>query len=203
MPSEAPRAHPLRALRHRNFKLFFSGQLISLIGTWMQQVAQSWLIFRMTHSPLLLGFVGFSGQIPSFILGPIGGHIADALDRRRTLVMTQTASMILAFVLAALTLGGVIQNWHIFVLAALLGLASFAGMPYTVLMPVFADDIFHSGARGLGILLGASGGGALIGSVMLAMRQTFRALGTWVAIASGTFGPSAIAFGLSRSFILS
>ncbi|HEX3110652.1 MAG TPA: MFS transporter, partial [Thermoanaerobaculia bacterium] len=317
MPSEAPRAHPLRALRHRNFKLFFTGQLISLIGTWMQQVAQSWLIFRLTHSPLLLGFVGFAGQIPSFILGPIGGHIADAFDRRRTLVMTQSASMILAFILAALTLAGRIQNWHIFLLAALLGvvnavdvpvrqaflvqmveredlmnaialnssmfngarivgpavagllvaaigegwcffanavsyiaviiglimmsprtvapqsisssplanivegfryvtqtapiralllllgLASFAGMPYTVLMPVFADDIFHSGARGLGILMGASGVGALIGSVMLAMRATVRGLGRWVAIASASFGLFAIAFAFSRSFMLS
>jgi MFS family permease len=310
-------AHPLRALRHRNFQLFFSGQLISLTGTWMQQVAQSWLIFRLTHSALLLGFVGFSGQIPSFILGPIGGHIADTFDRRKTLVITQSASMVLAFVLAALTLAHRIENWHIFLLAALLGvvnavdvpvrqaflvqmveredlmnaialnssmfngarivgpaiagllvaaigegwcffgnavsyiaviiglilmsprsvapqsisssplanivegfrfvantapiralllllgLASFAGMPYTVLMPVFAEDIFHSGAKGLGILMGASGVGALIGSVMLAMRQTVRGLGTWVAVASGTFGLFAIIFAFSRSFILS
>src|SRR5947207_6035744 len=129
MSSEAPRAHALRALRHRNFKLFFSGQLISLTGTWMQQVAQSWLIFRLTHSPLLLGLVGFAGQIPSFILGPIGGHIADTFDRRRTLVITQTASMILAFILAALTLSGRIENWHIFVLAALLGIVNAIDIP--------------------------------------------------------------------------
>jgi MFS family permease len=88
-------------------------------------------------------------------------------------------------------------------LLLLLGLASFAGMPYTVLMPVFADDIFHTGARGLGLLMGASGVGALIGSVMLAMRSTVRGLGSWVATASITFGAAAIAFAFSRSFVLS
>ncbi|HEX3581122.1 MAG TPA: MFS transporter, partial [Thermoanaerobaculia bacterium] len=88
-------------------------------------------------------------------------------------------------------------------LLLLLGLASFAGMPYTVLMPVFADDIFHSGARGLGILMGASGVGALIGSVLLAIRQTVRGLGTWVAVASASFGLFAIGFAFSRSFLLS
>ena len=309
--------HPLRALRHRNFRLFFSGQLISLIGTWMQQVAQSWLVYQLTHSAMLLGAVGFAGQIPSLILGPIGGHVADRHDRRRVLVMTQSASMILAFILAGLTLSGVIHEWHIFVLAALLGvvnafdvpvrqaflvqlveredlmnaialnssmfngarivgpaiagilvaaigegwcffanavsyvaviagllmmsiprttlqpmttsawaniaegfryvattgpiralllllgLISFAAMPYSVLMPVFADQILHRGARGLGILMGASGAGALIGSVMLAMRSSVRGLGRWVAIASFAFGVSAVAFALSRSFVLS
>src|SRR3954454_288217 len=305
MSREASSTHPLRALRHRNFQIFFGGQFISLIGTWMQQVAQSWLIYRLTHSALLLGAVGFAGQIPSLILGPLGGHVADRHERRRVLVITQSASMVLAFILAALTLGGVIREWHIFVLAALLGivnafdvpvrqaflvqmveredlmnaialnssmfngariagpaiagllvaaigegwcffanavsyiaviiglvmmslpqlapqsistspwenivegfryvattapirallmllgLISFAGMPYSVLMPTFADEIFHRGARGLGILMGASGAGALIGSVMLAMRSTVRGLGTWVAMAAVCFGVSA------------
>ena len=71
-PSASSLSHAWRALRHRNFKLFFAGQLISLCGTWMQQVAQSWLIYRLTHSAFLLGMVGFSGQIPSFIFGPLG-----------------------------------------------------------------------------------------------------------------------------------
>jgi MFS family permease len=308
--------HPLRALRHSNFRLFFAGQLISLIGTWMQQVAQSWLIYRLTHSALLLGGIGFAGQIPVFILGPIGGHVADRFDRRRVLLITQSASMFLASVLAALTLSGRVREWHLFVLAALLGVVnafdiparqaflvqlveredlinaialnssmfngarivgpavagllvaaigegwcffanaisyiaviiglmmistprfvaqagrsvwaniaegfrfvgktapvralllligavSFTALPYTVLMPVFADKIFHSGARGLGILMGASGTGALLGSLLLATRSTVKGLGRWIAAACMIFGVALTAFALSRSFALS
>ncbi len=94
----------VRALRHRNFQLFFAGQLISLIGTWMQTVAQSWLVYRMTGSAFLLGAVGFSSQIPVFIMAPVGGIVADRLNRQRIVISTQTASMILAGILAALTL---------------------------------------------------------------------------------------------------
>jgi MFS family permease len=95
-----------RALQHRNFKLFFSGQLISLIGTWMQSVAQSWLVYRLTGSAVLLGFVGFCSQIPVLVLAPIGGTLADRFDRRRIVIATQTSAMLLAFILAALTLAG-------------------------------------------------------------------------------------------------
>src|SRR5436309_8166817 len=171
MPSEAPRAHPLRALRHRNFKLFFSGQLISLIGTWMQQVAQSWLIFRLTHSPLLLGFVGFAGQIPSFILGPIGGHIADALDRRRTLVMTQSASMVLAAILAALTLAGRIQNWHIFLLAALLGVVNAVDVPVRqafLVQMVEREDLMNAIALNSSMFNGARIVGPAVAGLLVA-----------------------------------
>ena len=309
--------HPLRALRHRNFRLFFGGQLISLIGTWMQSVAQSWLIYRLTHSALLLGAVGFAGQIPIFFIAPVGGHLADRVDRRRIIIVTQSCAMILAFVLAALTLSGRVREWHIIVLAALLGLVnafdmparqafivqmverddlmnaialnssmfngarvvgpaiagilvaaigegwcffanavsyiavlaglfmmttprfvpkatatsalqniveglrfvantapiralllllalvSFTGMPYAVLMPVFADRVLHAGARGLGILMGASGVGALAGSIMLALRSTVRGLGRWVAVSCTIFGATLIAFGLSRALWLS
>jgi MFS family permease len=94
----------LRALRHRNFQLFFSGQLISLIGTWMQTVAQSWLVYKMTGYGLLLGSVGFASQIPVFLCAPIGGITADRSNRQRVVIATQTASMMLAFVPAALTL---------------------------------------------------------------------------------------------------
>ncbi|MGB0104116.1 MAG: MFS transporter, partial [Candidatus Sulfotelmatobacter sp.] len=93
-----------RALRHRNFQLFFSGQLISLIGTWMQSVAQSWLVYRMTGSALLLGSVGFASQVPVFLFAPLGGIAADRFNRRHIVIATQTAAMLLAFVLAALTL---------------------------------------------------------------------------------------------------
>src|ERR1700742_2632537 len=90
----------VRALRHRNFQLFFAGQLISLVGTWMQTVAQSWLVYRMTNSALLLGTVGFASQIPVFIMAPIGGIVADRRNRQRVVIATQTASMILAGILA-------------------------------------------------------------------------------------------------------
>ena len=304
----------LRALRHRNFQLFFAGQLISLIGTWMQNVAQSWLVYRLTGSSTLLGAVGFSGQIPVFLFSPIGGLIADRYHRHRIVIATQSSAMILASILAALTLTGRVQVWHIFVLSALLGvvnafdiparqaflfemvgredlinaialnssmfngariigpavagilvaaigegwcffanavsyiaviiglllmtitpparaiqegsavrhiaegfrfatrtgpiralllllgLVSVTGMPYAVLMPVFADQIFHSGARGLGILMGFSGIGALLGALMLATREGVHGLGRWVAVSCGVFGVSLIAFAFSRSF---
>ena len=92
----------MRALKHRNFQLFFSGQLISLTGTWMQTVAQSWLVYRLTGSSLLLGSVGFASQIPVFLMAPIGGMVADRTNRHRIVITTQVASLILAFVLAAL-----------------------------------------------------------------------------------------------------
>ena len=303
----------LRALRHRNFQLFFAGQLVSLIGTWMQNVAQAWLVYRITGSSALLGMVGFAGQIPVFFISPLGGLIADRYSRQRTVIATQISAMILAFILAALTLTGRVQVAHIFVLAALLGvvnafdiparqsflvemvgredlinaialnssmfngarivgpavagilvaaigegwcffangvsyiaviiglmmikvppaavpkkasaishiaegfrfaarttpiralllllgLVSLTGMPYAVLMPVFADHIFHSGARGLGILMGFSGAGALIGALALATRQGVIGLGRWIAVSTGVFGASLILFSLSRSF---
>jgi MFS family permease len=309
-------ATTLRALRHRNFRLFFAGQLISLIGTWMQTVAQSWLVYRLTGSSALLGMVGFAGQVPVFLISPLGGLIADRHSRQRTVIATQTSAMVLAFIFAALTLTGNIQVWQIFVLAALLGivnafdiparqaflvemvgrddlinaialnssmfngariigpaiagilvaaigedwcffangvsyiaviiglilmtippaaarvhegsaashiiegfrfvahtapiralllllgLVSITGMPYAVLMPIFADKIFHAGARGLGILMGFSGLGALMGALTLATRREVKGLGRWVAISCGVFGASLIVFAFSRSFWL-
>ena len=93
-------AETFRALRHRNYQLFFSGQLISLIGTWMDQVAESWLVYRLTGSALLLGTVAFASQIPVFLLAPIGGALADRMDRRRILITTQSSMMLVTFVLA-------------------------------------------------------------------------------------------------------
>jgi MFS family permease len=307
----------LRALRHRNYQLFFGGQLISLTGTWMQSVAQSWLVYRLTGSAVLLGFVGFSGQIPVFLLAPIGGTVADRFNRHRILVTTQTAAMLLASVLATLTLTHRVEVWHVFAIAAslgvvnafdiparqafvvdmvgrddlinaialnssmfngarivgpaiagilvatigegwcffsnavsyiavitglllmkitaqrrvplpgsalssivegfkfvgrtgpvralllLLGLVSLMGMPYAVLMPIFADQILHGGPRGLGLLMGASGVGALAGALSLAAREGTRGLGRWVAFSSAGFGVSIILFSQSRSFWLS
>ena len=119
----------LRSLRHRNFQLFFSGQLISLIGTWMQNVAQSWLVYRLTGSALLLGTVGFANQVPVFLLAPLGGLVADRRNKHRVIIATQTSAMILAFILAGLTLAGVVRVWHIMVLAALLGTVNAFDIP--------------------------------------------------------------------------
>jgi MFS family permease len=309
-------ATTLRALRHRNFQLFFAGQLISLTGTWMQSVAQAWLVYRMTKSALLLGSVGFASQIPVFLFAPIGGITADRMNRQRLVVATQACSMILAGILAWLTLSGRVQVWHVFVLAALLGvvnafdipgrqsflidmvgkedlmnaialnssmfngarvigpavagilvakigegwcfaansisyiavivglfwmhvqspprvskhspiediiegfrwvnqtriirslllligLVSLVGMPYTILMPVFADQILHGGARGLGILMGATGVGALFGALTLAAKTGIKGLGRWVAITCAGLGISLFFFAFSRSFWLS
>jgi len=86
----------LRALRHRNFQFFFSGQLISLIGTWMDNIAEAWLVYRLTGSSLLLGTVAFAGQIPVFLLAPVGGMVADRWNRQRVVIATQASSMVLA-----------------------------------------------------------------------------------------------------------
>jgi MFS family permease len=307
----------LRALGHRNFQLFFSGQLISLIGTWMQSVAQAWLVYRMTGSSLKLGLVGFASQIPVFLLAPAAGAAADRLNRHRIIIATQTSAMILALILSGLTLAGRVTVWEIFLLAALLGvvnafdipgrqaflvemvgkedlinaialnssmfngarvigpavagilvasigegwcffsngvsylaviaglllmrlprwqrptragppladivegfrfvrhttpirvlllligLVSLVAVPYTVLMPIFADQILHGGARGLGLLMGATGVGALLGALALAMRSGVRGLGRWVALSSAGFGLSLILFAYSRWFWIS
>jgi len=307
----------LRALRHRNFALFIGGQLISLVGTWLQSVAQSWLVYRLTGSSLLLGLAGFCGQIPIFLLAPLGGAVADRQNRRSLLVATQTSSMLLAFALGALTLAGRVTVNDVFILASLLGvvnafdiparqafvvemveredlpnaialnssifnmarilgpavagvlvaavgegwcfvlngvsfiaviagllmmqlraaarrdapgtafsyivdgfrfahgtrpiralllllaLVSLVGMPYSVLMPIFADRILHGGARGLGLLMGATGIGALAAAGLLAFRASARGLGRWVAFSAAGFGLSLILFSQSRWFWLS
>lgn len=290
--------------------------MVSLIGTWMQSIAQSWLVYRMTGSSFLLGAVGFAGQIPVFIFAPIGGIVADRYHRQRVVIGTQVASMLLAFVLAVLTLSNRITVAEIFVLAALLGvvnafdipgrqsflvdmvgkedlmnaialnssmfngarvigpavagilvakigegwcffanavsyvaviigllmmrvqrrprastaspiahiiegfrfvqrtapirallvllgLISLVAMPYTVLMPIFADRILHGGARGLGILMGATGIGALLGALTLATRTGVYGLGRWVTFSCAGFAVSLVVFAFSRNFWVS
>ncbi len=119
----------LRSFRHRNYRLFFGGQLVSLVGTWMQSVAQGWLVLTLTNSPLDLGIVAAVQFVPVLLLGLFGGVIADAFPKKPTLVATQAVMMALAFVLAALTLTGVVQVWMIVVLALLLGCANAVDMP--------------------------------------------------------------------------
>lgn len=305
-----------RAFRHRNFQLFFVGQFISLTGTWMQLVAQSWLVYRLTGSVVLLGLIGFASQIPVFFLAPLGGALADRYNRQKILVITQSFAMLTAFVLAILTLTESIQIWHLFVLAAcfglanafdiptrqafvsemvsredllnalalnsamfngariigpaiagilvavvgegwcflgnavsyigvitgillmkitpvirerkgstlsniaegfsfvaktapiraillLLGLISLMGMPYAILMPIFADKILGGGSETLGILTGASGIGALVATLIIASRKQVFGLGKWVAFASTGLGISLILFSFSANIWLS
>ena len=114
---QEPRATgPLRVFRHRNYRLFFAGQAISLPGTWMQSMAQSWLVYRLSESSFVLGALGFAAQLPLFVLSVFGGALADTRDRRAILVATQVASMLLALTAAALTMTDVVQVWHVFVL---------------------------------------------------------------------------------------
>ncbi len=112
------------ALRHRNFQLYFSGQLISNAGTWMQVIAQGWLVYELTHSEVALGVVGFASAIPSLLATPWGGVVVDRVPKRTLLILTQTGAMLLAFILAALAFTGLVQQWHIIVLAAGLGLVN-------------------------------------------------------------------------------
>jgi len=308
----------LRALRHRNYRLFFGGQSISLIGTWMQRIAMGWLVYRLTNSAFLLGLVSFLGLIPTFLLAPMAGVLADRWNRHRILVVTQSAAMIQALILAALVLTDKVTIWHIVPLSIFLGVinaadmparqafvldmvikkedlsnaialnssvfnsarllgpsvaglliavtgegvcflingisylavivallamkitpkkaeipegpvwqrikegfdyafgfapiraillllaqVSLIGLPYTVLMPVFARDILHGGPHILGFLMGATGVGALGGALYLASRRSVVGLERWIALAVGILGGGLLAFALSRVFWLS
>ncbi len=313
-PSDIP--HTFRALRHHNFRLFISGQIISLVGTWMQNVAQSWLVYRLTHSELLLGTAWFCSQIAVFALGPLGGLAADRFSRHKLVILTQTLSMLQAVALAALTLSGRVQVWHVLALAAVLGTinafdmpgrqalviqmtskedlinaislnsavfnaarvvgpgvaglvvaavgegmcfllnaasflavigcllamrlprfepqatdspwkhlvdgfryagrhqgvrrvlglmaaATLSGMPGLVLMPFFADAIFHRGSQGLGFLMGAMGTGAVIGTLVLARRTRVSGLPRVMVYSGLAVGAAYLVFAASPSFYLS
>ncbi len=168
-------ANGARAFRHRNYRLFFGGQLTSLVGTWMQQVAQAWLVLDLTKDPFVLGLVTALAFLPVLILGLFGGLIADALPMRRTLIATQTIQMTLAFVLFGLVVTDTVQVWHILVLATILGITNAVDMPtrqaFTVEMVGPADvpnaialnSAIFNGARIVGpaiagLTIGAFGG---------------------------------------------
>jgi MFS family permease len=309
----------LRALKYRNYQLFFSGQSISLIGTWMTRIATSWLVYRLTGSALLLGVVGFAGQIPSFLLAPLAGVLVDRWNRHRLLVVTQVLALVQSLGMAVLALTGIIKIWHVVILSIfqglvnafdmparqafvvemvekredlpnaialnssmvnaarllgpsiggvviatvgegwcfmidaisylaviasllamkitpritkqtretrvlqqlregwkyasgfapirkvllLLALVSLVGMPYTVLMPVFANEILHGGPSTLGLLMAASGVGALVGALFLASRKSVLGLGKYIPLTAGAFGAGLIAFSFSRVMWLS
>ncbi|MBW4591512.1 MAG: MFS transporter [Brasilonema angustatum HA4187-MV1] len=314
MKTQANRKSPLLpALRSRNYRLFFAGQGISLIGTWMTQIATIWLVYDLTKSPFMLGVVGFSSQIPSFFIAPFGGVFIDRFSRHRTIIGTQILSMIQSLTLAILALTGAIQIWHIIALSLFQGLinafdaparqafvpelvehrddlanaiainstmfngarligpaigglliahigtaycflidglsyiavicgllamevkpwkivvidtnvfqrvkegfdyafgfppirailllsalVSLMGMQYTIIVPIFAEEIYKGGAQTLGFFMAASGVGALAGGIYLATRQTVVGLGKLIALAPGVLGIGLIAFSLSR-----
>jgi MFS family permease len=125
-PALSPR---FRALQHRNFQLFIGGQLVSLIGTWMQSTAQLWLVYKLTGSAALLGVFGFANQVPILFLASIGGYVGDRYNRHRGVMWTQTASMILAFALAGLTLGKIITVWELIFIAFLVGIVNAFDVP--------------------------------------------------------------------------
>lgn len=121
--------YAVRALRHRNFKLFTAGQTISLIGSWMQQVAMGWLVYRLTNSAFLLGLIAFAAQGPSFILAPFGGVLADRSNRHRIVVATQTLMFVQAIVLAILVVTGAVRFWHVLALSAFFGAVNAFDIP--------------------------------------------------------------------------
>ena len=309
----------LRALRSRNYRLFVAGQSVSLVGTWMQQVAMSWLVYRLTGSAFLLGVVGFTSQIPTFLLAPVAGVLADRWNRRRLLIVTQSFAMLQAALLAAAVLSGIVQVWHIVVLSLFLGvvnafdipirqsfvvemvshredlgnaialnssmvngarligpsiagllvasvgegicfvlnsvsylavlvalaamrldpiphhlkqrrnafhelreglayafgfgpirsilllvaLVSLTGMPYAVLVPVFAKEVLHGGAHTFGFLMTAAGCGAFVGTVYLASRESVLGLGRLIVLAAVLFAFGIAAFAVSSNILFS
>ncbi len=164
-----------RALQHRNFQLFFAGQLVSLIGTWMQSTAQLWLVYKLTNSAALLGVFGFANQIPILLLASIGGYVGDRYNRHRGVIATQTASMILAFVLAALTLTGAVHDargaWVIIFIALLVGIVNAFDVPIRqafLVQMVGKEDLPNAIALNSSIFNGARVAGPAIAGFAIA-----------------------------------
>jgi MFS family permease len=164
-------ASTFRALKHRNYRLFFFGQIISLSGTWMQSVAQSWLVYRLTGSVALLGLIGFAAQFPIFLLTAFGGAIADRYHRRTILIITQASAMATAAVLAFLTLAGSIEVWHLFVLAVITGIINAFDIPARqsfVADMVGRDDLLNAVALNSSVFNGARIIGPAIAGILVA-----------------------------------
>jgi MFS family permease len=171
-------AFAVRALRARNYRLFFSGQSISLIGTWMTRIATSWLVYRLTGSAVLLGIVGFANQIPTFLLGPIAGVWVDRWDRHRTLIFTQALSMVQSLALAGLALSGVVKIWEIIVLAVLQGVINAFDMParqsFVIQMVEKREDLGNAIALNGSMVNSASlVGPAIAGAVIAAVGEGY------------------------------
>ena len=170
--ASAARFRGFRAFRHRNYRLFFAGQLVSLVGTWMQQIAQGWLVLELTGDPLWLGLVATAQFLPVILLGLFGGVLADHLPKRQTLLATQVVSMVLAFALFGLTASGSIQVWHIMVLAALLGTTNAVEMPTRqafAIEIVGRDDIGNAVGLNAAIFNGARVFGPALAGLTIAL----------------------------------
>jgi len=163
----------LKALRHRNFRLFWTGYMVSLVGTWMQTVARGWLVLELTHSPFWLGMVGFANAVPVLFLSLWAGEIADRVSKRVLVIWTQTLSMLAAFVLAALTFMGVIEVWHVIVISLFMGVLFAFDAParqaFTIDL-VGKDDLMNAVALNSAIFNGARVAGPAIGAVILAWQ---------------------------------
>lgn len=161
-----------RALHHRNYRLFFGGQGISLIGTWMQQIAVSWLVYRLTHSPALLGLVAFTGRVPTFFFAPLAGVLVDRWNRRRILIITQTLAMAQAFLLALLVLESSIAIWHIILLSIFLGCVNALDIPtrqaFVMEMVEKHEDIGNAVALNSVIVNGARLVGPSLAGILIA-----------------------------------
>lgn len=164
----------MRALRHRNFRLFWTGQLVSLVGTWMQMVARGWLVLELTHSPFWLGMVGFANSVPVLLLSLWAGAIADNVSKRKLVIVTQAISMVMAFVLAALTWTSTVQVWHILAISLVLGTVFAFDAPtrqsFTVELVNGKEDLMNAVALNSAIFNGARVLGPAIGAVALAWQ---------------------------------
>ena len=166
-----PWPHALRSLRHRNLRLFFAGQSVSITGSWMQSVAQGWLAWRLTRSPELLGLLGFLSQVPVFLFGVWAGALADRLPRRRVVLCTQVNALVQAALLAALTFGGLVRPWHLLVLSFMLGLSYAFEIParQALLGDVAGEDMPNALALNSSIVNGARVVGPAVAGVVVAV----------------------------------
>ncbi len=181
-PDIPPQVPPLRArqirvpktfaaMKHRNFQLYFGGQLVSVAGTWMQIIAQGWVVYQLNHSELTLGIVGFASAIPALLISPWGGVVVDRVPKRSLLVITQASAMLLAFILAALSFAGVVQVWHVVLLAAGLGVVNAFDGPARqafVVEMVGHEDMTNAIAMNSMMFNGARVIGPAIGGLLLA-----------------------------------
>ena len=172
LPAGRRRSSTFRALRHRNFRLFFFGQLISLIGTWMQTIAQQWLVYRLTGSATMLGMISLLGVLPLLPMSLWGGSLADRFPKRSIIVVTQTTMMVLAFILAALTWTGAVQVWHVMVLAVALAAANAVDIParqaFIVEMVEGKEDMTNAIGLNSAIFNGARAVGPALAGVAVA-----------------------------------
>src|SRR3989442_1705667 len=202
--TEAARRYGLGTVAHGNFRVFFVGQGISLVGTWMQNVGEGWLILTLTNSPFFVGLTAALSSLGVLLFSLYAGVIADRVDKRRVIVFMQLAFMLEAFTVSILVWTGVVAVWQVLLLATLLGLPSAFGFPYIAMMPVFARDVLHRGAAGYGALTSSIGIGAVIGALGVALTSgRIRRRGRLMLLGGTAFGMLLMAFAESRALALS